>query len=389
MKKRKLKGLFKIIVRIITDYASAVIIKKLFISFILGAIIGYGCWVSSKNFGVNTAPFLIKYISPFGTVLIKMLKMIVVPIVFFTIIVGIAKMPIRKLGKVGLRLIVFYLFTSFLAVIVGITIAVFVNPGVNSGIDLQSMLPGSQNLTAKATLPVDKIHNVTDLLLGMFGDPISSLNNGNFVPIIIFALLVGFAINIMVENNEKPEHTEILKKIILVLEVINFITYKIVEWIMFYAPFGVFALSVLNFGVFGPRIIIPYLQVVLGVILGIIIMIFVVYGILFKIFTKKNFYKFIRHIELVMLTAFMTRSSAATLPVSLKIAAEKLKIKEELYNFSLPLGATVNMDGVCVHLPMLAVLAANLFGYDLNISHVLTIFLTTFLLSIGTGGIPG
>jgi proton glutamate symport protein len=193
----------------------------------------------------------------------------------------------------------------------------------------------------------------------------------------------------MIDNNAKPEQTAILKKIILVLDTINSVTYRIVKWIMLYAPFGVFALSIVNFGIYGPKILGPYLQVVAGVIFGIVVMIFLVYALLFKIFTKKKFYRFIKHIEPAMMTAFMTRSSAATLPVSLKVADEKLKINKDLYNFSLPLGTTVNMDGVCIHLPMLAILGANLFGYDLNLSLILTIFITTFLVAIGAGGIPG
>jgi proton glutamate symport protein len=388
MFKRKIRRALKKTQRLITDYTSSVVVKKLFISFVLGALVGCAFWFLSKEINVNTTPFLLKYVSPFGTVLIKMLKMIIVPIVFFSLIVGTANMPIKKLGKVGIRVVGFYLFTSFLAVSIGIIIALLINPGANSQINLISMTSSDSFLTNKA-MQTGKIHSITDLFLQIFDDPISSLNHGNFIPIIVFALLVGFVINIMIENNEKPEQTAILKKIILVLDTINSVTYRLVKWIMLYAPIGVFALSIVNFGVYGPRILGPYLQVVAGVIFGILVMIFIIYALLFKAFTKKSFYRFIRHIESAMITAFMTRSSAATLPVSLKVAGEKLRVKKELYNFSLPLGTTVNMDGVCIHLPMLAILGANLFGYDLSISHLLIIFITTFLVAIGAGGIPG
>jgi len=151
----------------------------------------------------------------------------------------------------------------------------------------------------------------------------------------------------------------------------------------------VFSLAVVNFGLYGPTIIGPYLKAVLGVISGIAIMIFIVYSILLSIVLKENPIDFFKRAKEVMITSFFTRSSAATLPVTIKTAIESFKIKRELAEFSLPVGATINMNGVCIHLPMWAVFAADVFGIDLTVSSLAIVIITTVLSAIGAGGVPG
>ncbi len=162
-----------------------------------------------------------------------------------------------------------------------------------------------------------------------------------------------------------------------------------VDWILEYSPIGVLALSITNFGLYGPNIVGPYISVTLGVITGILMMVFVVYPILLFAVTRQNPYRIMKGMDEAMITAFITRSSAATLPVSLHTVQEKLKVRSELASFSLPLGATINMDGVCVHLPMFAVLAANMFHIPLTLTGLIVLVITTVLASIGAGGVPG
>ena len=165
--------------------------------------------------------------------------------------------------------------------------------------------------------------------------------------------------------------------------------FKVVDWILEYSPIGVLALTIMNFGLHGPSIVGPYISVTVGVVLGITVMVFVVYPVLLWIVTRKNPFTILKKIKEAMLMAFITRSSAATLPISIKVAEEDLQIRNELASFSLPLGATINMDGVCVHLPMFAVLAANMFGIELTIGSLAVLVITTVLSSIGAGGVPG
>ena len=164
---------------------------------------------------------------------------------------------------------------------------------------------------------------------------------------------------------------------------------RIIGFVMNYSPVGVFFLTMGIFSVYGPSIIGPYVTVLLGVAAGILLLLFVAYPILIALVVRKNPYKVIAAAREAMLVAFVTRSSAATLPVTLRVSEENLKIPRELASFSLPLGATINMDGVCIHLPMFAILAANMFGIHLSFGDLAVMTITTVLAAVGAGGVPG
>ena len=165
--------------------------------------------------------------------------------------------------------------------------------------------------------------------------------------------------------------------------------FKMIDWIMAYFPIGIFALTACNFAVFGVALFQSYFQVALCVIAGILLMLLICYPLAVALICRVNPYPILWQLREPILTAFVTRSSAAALPVSLKTAASKLKVKGELANFTLSLGATVNMDGVCVHLPVFAVLAANLFGFELTIMQMLLLVIGVVFASVGAGGVPG
>jgi Na+/H+-dicarboxylate symporters len=217
----------------------------------------------------------------------------------------------------------------------------------------------------------------------MFNNPFESLATMNFLPMIVFAILFGIAIS-MISEKSKGVH-----QIIDISRTIVDVMFKIIDWILQYAPIGVFALTVVNFGLYGPDIVGPYVRVIAGVVGSILVMIFLVYSLLNYIFTRISPISFFSSIKDAMVTAFATRSSAGTLPVTMEVARKDLKVNEELLSFSLPLGATINMDGVCVHLPMFAILAVELFGLSLTPAQILVMVLTTVLASIGAGGVPG
>ena len=388
MKTKQIREFLRI-KQIVKHYLATTAMIKLSISFVLGTGVGALLWYLSGRFDFEITYFLTTYVSPFGAVLIKMLKMIILPIIFFTLIVGAASLPIRRLGKIGIKLIFFYLLTSIISTTVGFVVGVIVGPGKTHLIDWMKVTPAADSFLIKTLNNSNKITSVTGFFLDIFDNPISSLSKGNYIPIIILALLFGFAINVLIESNENPEQVYFLQKIVKVFGVINTVTYKIVNWIMKYAPIGVFALSTVNTGIYGPRILGPYFHIVIGVVLGVFFMILIVYPILFKLLLKKNYFSFLKKIEAVMVTAFVTRSSAATLPFALKASDKKLKMKKEFYSFALPLGSTLNMDGICVHLPIYVVFAANIFGYNLGLGNTISLIFTTFLITIGVGGIPG
>lgn len=227
------------------------------------------------------------------------------------------------------------------------------------------------------------------LLNSLFCNPFEALAEGNFLSIIIFSILFGLALSALLHTLTDKEELKGIERLIKFFDSAQQAVFKIIEWIMEYFPIGVFALATVNFSLYGPKLFGPYLRIAGGVIIAVVLMIFAVYPLLMYIFTRKNPYKTMGIIQEAIVTAFATRSSAATLPVSMRIAEEDLKIKNELAAFALPLGATINMDGACVHLPVFAVLAANLFGLDLGAGEVFLMIVTVVLASIGAGGVPG
>jgi Na+/H+-dicarboxylate symporter len=164
---------------------------------------------------------------------------------------------------------------------------------------------------------------------------------------------------------------------------------RIIDLVMNYSPVGVFFLSMGIFSVYGPAIIGPYVTVLFGVAAGILLLIFIAYPLLIALVVRKNPYRIIAAVREAMLLAFVTRSSAATLPVSIRVCEENLKVQRELASFALPLGATINMDGVCIHLPMFAILASNMFGIHLAFGDLAAMMVTTVLAAVGAGGVPG
>lgn len=162
-----------------------------------------------------------------------------------------------------------------------------------------------------------------------------------------------------------------------------------IDWIMEYFPIGVFALSAVNFAQYGVELFGPYLRIAGCVIVGVILMLLVIYPLMVLIACRENPFRLLRAIREPVLTAFLTRSSAAALPVSMRVAQEDLRIRSELSGFALPLGATINMDGVCIHLPVFAILAANLFDIPLGLGEIMVLILSVVFASIGTGGNSG
>jgi len=376
--------------RIFKWYFKSSLVLRIIICLLIGAAIGIGFWYISENTASKIPEKITAAISPFGEVLINMLKMIVVPIIFFSLVVGTASLPIKKFGKVGLKVIGWYLFTSLSAAILGVVIALIVSPG--AGTQLGQWQEKAAPFKARADELIGKAGTegtFRELLMGMFKNPFEALAEGKFLPIIVFSIMFGLAIRICIENSRNEKQTRNLERLEDIFRACGDVMTKFVDWILEYSPVGVLVLSIVNFYSYGPSIAKQYLSILLGVIFGILTMIFVVYSVLLMIITRQNPLAFFQRIKEVMLMAFTTRSSAATLPVTLKTATEKLHIHSELAGFSLPLGATINMDGVCIHLPMFAVLAANLFGIELTAGRLVVLVITTVLASIGAGGVPG
>lgn len=357
------------------------LVIRILAAFLLGIVVGVSLWLGK----VDTTTF-VEVVSPFGKVLVEMLKTIVIPVIFLSLIAGAASLPTKEFGKIGVKVIIWYFVTSLLAAVVGSFLALWFNPGGSAA----NIAAWKDVISSEGVVAVQESgSSLVDVFIGMFKNPFSALANGDFLAIIVFAISLGIALKVV---HDGAAEGRIKRGITLFLDVIEGVKeaiFKMVDWILLYSPVGVFALTAVNFAQYGSHLFGPYAMLATGVIVGVFVMMFVVYPLMMFVFVRKNPFKFLYNIKEPMLTAFVTRSSAASLPVSITVAEDQLNVDTSLTSFALPLGATINMDGVCVHLPMFAVLAANMFGAELSFASLSILVITTVLASVGAGGVPG
>lgn len=356
-------------------------------AFILGCIAGLAIFKIGGIYGEDTLKNIVSYIAPFGNILVNMLKMIVIPIIFFSLIYGAASMPTKTFGKMGLGVFAWYLFTSVFAAVFGSFIAIIFNPKLQSASSLAAgMMTQVESMKSNASGATNAFLNI---FYSLFANPFKALAEGNFLPVIVFAILFGLAARVVLDNDTDERTIKTINAMLDVIEGCQKAIFKIIEWVMKYFPIGIFALTSCSFAVYGIALFQSYLQVAACVITGILLMLLICYPAIIAIICKVNPYPILWQLREPILTAFVTRSSAATLPVSMRTVEEKLHIRKELSGFTLSLGATVNMDGVCIHLPVFVVLAANLFGFELTIPQLIFVVISVVFASVGAGGVPG
>ena len=305
-----------------------------------------------------------------GTVFVSGLKMLVVPLVFISLVCGTCSLSDpSKLGRLGGKTIAFYLFTTAIAITVAISVAILIHPGNASLV--------SEGLSFNAK----EAPSLSEVLINIVPtNPLQAMSEGNMLQIILFAVIFGFAISHIGERG---------KRVAALFNDLNEVIMRVVTLIMQLAPYGVFALMAklaltLGLETFGS--VVKYFFVVLGVLL---IHGFIVYPSLLKIFTGLNPFTFIRKMRDVQLFAFSTASSNATLPVTIEAAEHRLGVDNKIASFTLPLGATINMDGTAIMQGVATVFIAQVYGVDLTMGDYAMVVVTATLASIGTAGVPG
>lgn len=354
--------------------------------FVLGCLAGLLIWKGGLVWGDVFLSRILGVLSPFGTLLVNMLKMIVIPIIFFSIVHGTASLPLKTFGKMGLWVCIWYFCTSLYSVIFGTATAFVLNPSLSSAGTLAAKFTGQ---AAEMKTAADSGNMFLNIINSLFANPFQALSQGNFLGIIVFAILSGLAIRSVLDNASDDRTSQVMTSLIDLLEGAQKAVFKIIEWVMLYFPVGVFALTACCFGSCGIALFNAYFQVALCVITGVILMLLGSYPLLIFLICRVNPYPILWQLREPILTAFVTRSSAATIPVSLKAVQEKLKVDRSLAGFTISLGSTVNMDGVCIHLPVFAVLAANMFQIDMGISQTVLMVIGVVFASVGAGGVPG
>lgn len=345
------------------------------IGLILGAIVGViFAFISPEN-AVRKYALLVA--APLGTLFINLLKMIVTPVIIFTLISGVASIEPSRLGKVGVKIIIFYMLTSLMAIIVGLVVGNIMQPG--QGIVLAET---TQTIAAK------EAPSLVDTFLAIIPtNPFASIAKGDVLPIIFFSIFFGIALAFARDSKDAKvkEDADVVYKF---FDGCAQVIFKVVGWVMMYAPIGVFFLIFQVFTQQGAEAFGPLLHVTLAVYIGLALQMFVVYMLICAAF-KIHPVLFLKKIYEPWLTAFVTRSSGGTLPVSMDTAERKMGISKGVYSFTLPLGATINMDGTTIYLGVCAIFIANAVGLPLDASQQMTVIITAVLASIGTAGVPG
>ena len=373
--------------RIFNWYTRIPLIWRNLGGFVIGCVTGIALYEVGQYYGKDILGDIVAVFSPFGSVLVNMLKMIVIPIIFFSLIRGAASMPAKAFGKMGAGVCGWYFFTSLYAAVFGTVLALLLNPELSSAGELAGqMVESAADITGGETSAGNAFVTV---VLGLFANPFEALAKGNFLPVIVFAIMFGLAARCVMDNTSDSRVKNGMAAMLDVIEAVQNAIFKMIDWVMAYFPIGILALTACSFAVYGIELFYSYFQVALCVICGILLMLLVCYPLMVAIICRVNPYPVLWKLREPILTAFVTRSSAAALPVSMKTATTKLKVREELSTFTLSLGATVNMDGVCVHLPVFAVLAANLFGFELTMMQILLLVFGVVFASVGAGGVPG
>lgn len=304
-----------------------------------------------------------------GTLFIKLMKMLVVPLVFCSIVVGASSISdIRKIGTIGGRTIAIYIITTALAVTIALSIGMLIKPGM--GLDMV-VTGGATNVTVNQTM--------TDTILNMVPDnPFNSLSTGDMIPVIIFGLLIGVILA------KLKEEADVVNNFFTQA---NRIMMEMTSIVMKFAPIGVFCLMARTFAGLGVEGILPLGKYIICVLIGLAIQAFIVYPSLLVVFTRLNPVKFFRRFIPVMFFAFSSSTSNATIPLNMDKLSE-MGVSKDVSSFTIPLGATINMDGTAIMQGVAVMFAAQAYGIDLGLSALLTVIFTAVMASIGTAGVP-
>ena len=345
--------------------------RNIFIAFTSGIIFGILLNVF-KDIHPELLEFINKNILSFGgDIFLTLLKMLVVPIVFFSLVCGVCGLnDLSSLKRISLKTISLYLLTTAVAITLAVSVAYVLDPG-----------SGKQINVVNQTVIVEKSPSIIDVLLNIIPqNPFKSLVEGNMLQVIFFALLIGSAISMSGTNGNNIKNFFIS---------FNSIILKALNIIMAVAPLGIFCLISKTFSTQGLEVILELAKYFFTVILVLILHTVFFYGSLTRIIGKISPLVFFSKIKDAIFFAFSTSSSSATIPVTLNNVVNNLKVKNRVASFTVPLGATINMDGTAIMQGVATIFISNIYGFSLDINDFLTIILTATLASIGTAGVPG
>lgn len=354
MKSKKIGLTTKIFIGLITGLVLGIILNQLGPSYIRDTILVDGIFTLV------------------GTVFLNGIKMMVVPLVFISLVNGAASMSdIKKLGRVGSKTLIFYLGTTAVAITIAIILSSIVKPGM--GLDMSALVKTAPTIAPKTSL-VKVLYDMVPT------NPIQAMANGEMLQIIVFAILTGTGLAALGEK---------VKPVVEIFDHLNDLMMKMVSFVMLFAPYGVFGLIAKTFTGLGFEAMLPLAKYMFCVLFALVLHAVFTYTGLLVGFTKLNPITFFKKFLPTMGIAFSTSSSNATVPASLEAVEKKLGVSKSIASFTIPLGATINMDGTAIMQGAATIFISQLYGIHLSMGAILTVILTATLASVGTAGVPG
>jgi len=345
-------------------YQSVPLIYRIAVAFLLGSFAG-------AVFGERMT-----VVEPFGDLFLRLLNMLVVPIIVFTLLTGIRQLSPAKLGRIGGATVGLYAVTTTIAGLIGLTIANLLRPGRGvefTGGEAQSQAPPS----------------LTEVVLGIVpNNPVAAMADGNLLATVFFVIVFGIALTYV--RAQQPELRERVNGVFGAFETGAEAMFVVVRGVLEYGVVGVFALMAVGIGTEGVGVFSSLGALVLAVAVAVVVHILFTYlFVLMRVVAGVSPVAFLRGAKDAMVTAFATRSSSGTLPVTMTNAEEDLRIEERVYSFALPVGATANMDGAAIRQAITVMFAANAVGQPLALTEQFLVLVVAVLISIGTAGVPG
>ena len=365
--------------------------RKLHWQIIIGLVLGliYGVFAAVAGW----ADFTSDWIAPFGVIFLNLLKLIAVPLILASLISGVASLSdLKKLSRIGGKTIAIYIFTTLIALVIGLTVVNTLKPGRTVPPEMREQLQESYSGEASVSGELAQqarergpLQLIVDMVPGNFLN--SASDNANMLQVVFVALFLGIGLLMLPREKAQP--------LLDFFDSLNHLVIRLVELIMYIAPIGVFALIADTITSIASDDVVQVLELLralgyysLAVLLGLLIQTGIVYPTLLKTFTRKRIRTFFPAMAPAQLVAFSTSSSGATLPVTMECVEKNLGVSEEVSSFVLPLGATINMDGTGLYQAVAAVFIAQTMGLGLDLMAQVTIVLTAVLASIGTAGVP-
>lgn len=366
----------------LTTLVEAKLWVKVLIGLALGALTG---WLISPSLGVVpekiSIPLANWLVLP-GTLFLKLVQMIMIPLILASIVTGIINAGGEQLKKMGARLGIYFIATTLVSVVLGTVLVLLIRPGqfmnettADKGIELPTTEISTEQVSGSV------FSRIPDAIAQLLPEnPLASMVNGEMLPIVLFSILVGISLIALTEQQRNP--------VVILLSSVQEVCMTIVKWAMRlvpYAVFGLIAQLVMSVGMSSLSGIGMY---VITVLIGLLILL-VMYMMIVAFIGRRNPITFLKEIRDVQLLAFSTTSSAAVMPLSIKTAQNKLGISKSISNFLIPVGATINMDGTALYQCISTVFIAQVYDLELSLASLLVIILTIVAASIGTPSIPG